>query len=1258
MKKRIACLLLTLIMLVSLVPVTALTASAASLNVSEAAITVLKKLTPFKDECYQLGTTQDVRIGYGTVCKEKHSFTRDGSGSNVSYKLDTPNPKHTIKQNEADTALRAALADYAKKVNSFAGSNGLTLSQNQFDALVIFSYGEGTSWMNGNGALKTAVVNKADSNTLLTALMTYGNESRRRVEANMYVNGIYSNVLPTSLAKVTYDPNGGVLAQSLIDGKYVMYFDTTKTIGHIAAPTKSGHTFLGWYRDGTALRPSLTSDCADKELKALWQPNGLSWGEADKGKVVKYTLKKSQLASRVIYSAPNGEKATDTKVTTDSVTVTMDYIGTDNTRWAQIGTNQWVIVTAGKDGLPNSSSNGAPDIDVTVTVTNSYVNMRVNASIFSKQNGQWKKGDQLRIIYTANADGFLWGQVAESDESNNPVGWVALRYTNWNSVKDNVTDNGSNGSGSGSGSTGPDGAVATATITFPGYVNVRSDAGTDNKIVGSLAHNETVYVYEIKTVNGHQWGRTTAGWFCMTYANVTLYGGSDSKISDEGAIYYTFSGKAATGGEVRVAPGTTNEAVDFTDAKGNHYRTIGGNTAVTVANMKVVDGVVWARATWKNEERNKENEKITVTRSGWVKLAKANVDATPYSDDKIAEVQLDPVKFTVVSDEVSVREKPGNSEDLVIKLNKGVEVEITKITLVGENIWGYTNNYEVDVHTDRYDGWINLASKYVSRSSLVDVEDDNSNPDARMTATVINTDSVRVRNTGSTTSGKVIGSLSRGATVRVWEVNDDASWYKVDSNKNGEYDYEEDGWVSGQYLQLADVEDDDPSGDASNGSSDTPTRTTGTGIVANTYSGVNVRQGAGTAYAAVGKLLPGTVVNILETTTVGAAKWGRVNQGWICMDYVTMISYDEIPGNAAGNDPSKGTLVDSLDKVEKTSTTAVYTGSASKAIPVYRDCRKDDDQDNGAIVRYLNPGDPITMYELLAVTDIVNSDVDGEDNEENDGSTDTTTTVTSYWARVNDGYIYNPAGNITLDGLDEKVHTLTGSDTLHVRDKAGDGEILEDQELKKGDQVKVTRLQIIRDKVWGLAEDADGYEGWIRLDYMSEGAYYVNDTNNNGGSNSNNNTGSSSPIIGSSGNTGSGGFVTNSSGYKYTGKVIRNGNTPLKVRSSASTGASVTTTLNNGASLVIYETTVADNMAWGRCDAGWVYLYYVDLTPAGGSNAIDALVVYNENTIAYTDSECTEVAGTYSRMSVVDVYEVVGKMARTDLGWVNTDNLA
>lgn len=79
-------------------------------------------------------------------------------------------------------------------------------------------------------------------------------------------------------------------------------------------------------------------------------------------------------------------------------------------------------------------------------------------------------------------------------------------------------------------------------------------------------------------------------------------------------------------------------------------------------------------------------------------------------------------------------------------------------------------------------------------------------------------------------------------------------------------------------------------------------------------------------------------------------------------------------------------------------------------------------------------------------------------------------------------------------------------------------------------------------------------------------------------------------------------------------------------------------------------------MVWGRCDAGWVYLYYVDLTHTA-NGVVDACVVYNDNTIIYTDVDCNGVVGTYTRMSVVDIYEISGRMARTELGWVNTDNL-
>ena len=65
MKKRIACLLLALVMLVGLIPVTAIRASAASITVSEAGIRVIKEYMGFHKNAYKVAEN-DYRIGYGT----------------------------------------------------------------------------------------------------------------------------------------------------------------------------------------------------------------------------------------------------------------------------------------------------------------------------------------------------------------------------------------------------------------------------------------------------------------------------------------------------------------------------------------------------------------------------------------------------------------------------------------------------------------------------------------------------------------------------------------------------------------------------------------------------------------------------------------------------------------------------------------------------------------------------------------------------------------------------------------------------------------------------------------------------------------------------------------------------------------------------------------------------------------------------------------------------------------------------------------
>lgn len=1217
MKKRIVCVLLTLIMLVSLVPATALTASAASLKTSEAAITIMKKLAIFKDKCYQVPGTNEFRIGYGTICSEKHKTTyKNGKVQ------DSPDAgKHSITQAQADQALRKLILDLDAKVNSFASANSLTLSQCQHDALVLFTFDVGDSWMSGSGVVRSAIVSKASTNDLLKAMSDWASDQddfrRRKIEVNMYKNGIYSDVTPSSFGTVTYNPNVGTLPQNGT-GAYSVLFDTTKTSAHIPSPTRTGFKFIGWYtvKEGGERVPALTASCNGKELWAAWQDTSLTANSVDSASYVhgiNETLKVSQLVSLDVYPVPTKKNVKPFRtINKDTATVTAikDFIDDDGNRWCKLSAagDGWVLLkTSGQSNSGNTEYTGGK-INVTVTVTNAYVNRRANDSASSALTGSYKAGTKLKIVATNAAK--TWGQVEENGVA---VGWVALMYTDWSTVYDGSAPSDAN-------NTTP---IATATVTYNGYLNARSDPGVDNKIVGGFAKDTTVNVFEIRTVNGHRWGRTSTGWICLTYTNVKML--TDKNVSDTGVLDYAFEVTLVNSGSdlPTYAQPTTNS---------NNSDTIkAGTTGLKITNAAVADGLIWVKAHWTVKETDKDGKTKVIAKSGWATYSNFN---------------LVPTKFTVVSDSLNIRKDAGSGNEFVFKLTKGVEVEVHEIKLVGEEIWGKIVGYTPTTGSgiENYDGWINLASNYVKRSSKIAI--DGGTKAAIGTGTVVNADSVRVRITGAL-YGQVLGSINRGTKVAVLGEKD--GWYMIDYDVDN--NKETDSWIYSQYLEvkMGVVE----SGTGSTGGTGTTQKTDGTGkgIIANTYAGVNVRSGAGIANAIVGKILNGTEVTILEVKLVGAAKWGRVKQGWICMDYVTMISYDNIPGNNSNNSGgNKGTGVSSFDEVERTTTTAVYTGSIKADTIVYK--TPNPNLENNT-VRTIGTGENITIHELTAVTlEIYEGDKTDKQNENND--IETVVKQTSYWARINDGWIKDPDANITLNALDEKVHTLTGASELNVRKAAGtNNDSL--GKLKKGDQVPVTKLEIVKDSgartltVWGRVETSDGIVGYCDLSYMSEGALYEKKEE------ATTPTTPSTPTIGSTGNTGTGGFVNNAGGYKYTGKVINTES--LNVRVTASTGAKKATTLKKGANLVIYETKISEDMAWGRCDAGWVYLYYVDLTPAGGSSAIDARVVYTDNTIIYTDNAASSVAGTYSRMSVIDIYEYVGDMARTDLGWVSTGNL-
>lgn len=70
---------------------------------------------------------------------------------------------------------------------------------------------------------------------------------------------------------------------------------------------------------------------------------------------------------------------------------------------------------------------------------------------------------------------------------------------------------------------------------------------------------------------------------------------------------------------------------------------------------------------------------------------------------------------------------------------------------------------------------------------------------------------------------------------------------------------------------------------------------------------VNVRKGPGTNYTILARAVAGSQVEIYQTKWVGASQWGRMTNGWICMDYVSLSS-DSQSGSGSTNTQISGTV--------------------------------------------------------------------------------------------------------------------------------------------------------------------------------------------------------------------------------------------------------------------------------------------------------------------------------------------------------------
>ena len=1099
MKKRIVCVLLTIMMLVSLVPAT-LTASAASnRTTSETAIKIIKEFEGFRKDAYW--DNSQWSIGYGTVSVE---------GA-------------TISETGADQALRAELASVDKAINSFAAARNLNFSQNQHDALASFSYNCGTAWMNASGRFRQSILNGDTGNTFLTNICLWSNDGgvpstgllkRRLAEANMYLNGNYSKNPPSNYTYVILDANGGSSGEDKMQG-----YNTNVPAALTVVPTREGHRFMGWYTaaEGGQWVTVLDGTVAGKTLYAHWQAENAGAVTAS------YNISAAQLSSLNVYETYDASsKVIKTVAATDTLTVAAEYIDSGNVKWVNLSSGGWASLGDVEKPIVLLTN-------VVVTVTSNYLNIRASAGaagtipVVAKANC----GDKLTITEVTTVGSGKWGRCEK--------GWVALMYTDYDMVLQKGEVEGMP-------------VITSATVNCSTTVNVRQSAGTTSPIVGKLKNGDKVNIYDITQVAGHQWGRIEGGWFCLDYAILS------SDIL-----------------------GSTGEG----------------------------------------EEKPDE-------------------DTSP---DTSAPVENVIYHGTVVHDYVNIRAGASAAEGYLGRLTRGDQIDIYEITTVNGRKWGRFSK-----------GWVCLDYVTVTEATQGGTENgtagennnnnnNNSSSENGNTITagtlyigIVSNDYVNIRQ-GAGAANKYLGKLTRGDRIEILEIQ------TVYGHKWGRFS---EGWVCLDYVTLSDAVVNDTPGTTTpeSGTNSKPEGDTGVteplpeGAMTGTVSGtdaLNIRKAPGTKNAKVGKLTRGTKVTVYEQTNVDNAAWGRIGENqWVAMKYITLDAVNSGNSGTAGDTTTGGTNNGTTDTVvpglpnsggiyatgfvSSTSDLTVRSGPG----PAYNK------------VGALAPGDEVTIYEQQLNGGMI-------------------------WGRIGDDrwvcQSYVTLLSTGTNGTGVMGTVVRTGYAVNVRSAPGTGNALLGKILV-GARVEIYEQVPYGGTYWGRVN-----QGWISMDYvlldsdLPEGGIpgLEDNTGNPLG-------GTVTPVTPAAPTTPSVNSGSTASGeVKYTGKVILT-NT-LRVRANASTGSTELGKLKLGEAVNIYETTISESMAWGKCDSGWICLTYVDLQSTQ-SGAVDARVIWKESlTIRAGAGNDYDIAGTYAKGAVVDIYEFSGNWARTADGWVNVNYL-
>ena len=261
MKKRILVFFLLLVLIVTVLPLTALAAGETSMSISDAGLNLIKRFEGFSPTAIADGGQWS--IGYGNACDPS----------------DYPNG---ITEEEASALLESSIGEFEGYVSNFANRYGVTLSQNEFDALVSITYNLGPAWIQSSYRFWSMLIDGLENytdNEIASAIGVWchvgtqihtGILQRRILEIRLFLYGDYS--ASPNFKYLIFSGNGGSVETD------VMLYQEGGMYREFPEATRDGYYFAGWYTEAVGGTRVLETDAAvnNDTLYAHWSTTPVS----------------------------------------------------------------------------------------------------------------------------------------------------------------------------------------------------------------------------------------------------------------------------------------------------------------------------------------------------------------------------------------------------------------------------------------------------------------------------------------------------------------------------------------------------------------------------------------------------------------------------------------------------------------------------------------------------------------------------------------------------------------------------------------------------------------------------------------------------------------------------------------------------------------------------------------------------------------------------------------------------------------------